>query len=340
MKAITLKELAEILNLAPSSVSKALNNSNEISYETKKRVNELAKSYGYAPNQMAKCLKTGNTKTIGLVIPNVKGDFFAMVLHSIEAHATKKNYSIVVHISDDCIKKEKKSLATFFKGMVEGVLISLAKETQHTGKACHLNELQNRGIPIVQFDRVNENCDCDKVSVDDFDGAYRATKHLIKTGCRRIAFLSPISQTSVGQYRRDGYIEALKSEQRIVHPPILIEMDQYIDFKDAINNAFKYNAIDGILAADELSAICAINTVQSMGLQIPNDVSIIGFTDGILAKCSIPSLTTISQHAKEVGKMAVEILINRIEKQKALRHEHKIIKTELNIRNSTRVLVN
>lgn len=339
MKATSLKELANILCLSPSTVSKALNNSDEISDKTKIRVRRIADAYEYEPNQMARNLKLGKSNSIGVVIPNVKDEFFGMVLHGIEAEATKKGYSVIIHISDDCAKKEKACLETFAKGNVDGVLISLAKENNYSRNSCYLDRFKNDKIPLVQFDRVDEDEKVDKVSVDDFDGAYNAIKHLIKTGCKSIAFISPISQTSVGEFRRQGYLQALKLEVAIEDTPILIEIDQYEDLKRAIKKAFKHNEIDGLLAADELSAICAINTVQSMGLRIPEDVSIIGFTDGMFAKCSIPSLTTISQHAKKVGEISVQTLISRIEKLWIGRPEHKIIKTELNLRNSTKTLI-
>ncbi|WP_420401839.1 LacI family DNA-binding transcriptional regulator [Flagellimonas sp.] len=336
MKPTTIKELAELLNLSPSSVSKAISDSHEISEQTKAKVKEMAKVCGYVPNQMARNLKLGKTKSIGVVIPNVRDEFFGMVLHGIEKEASKRKYNLVIHISNDQSKKEKAGLEALSKGTADGILISLARETQCNAKFQHLYQIIDNGIPVVQFDRIHEDLNCDKVSVDDFDGAYQATKHLLETGCERIAFLSPISETSVGKLRKEGYLQALALEQEMVSNPILINASKHEDCIAAVTNAFRSNQIDGILAADELSAICALNSVHSMGLQVPDDVAVVGFTNGLLAKCSIPSLTTVSQHASLLGQTAVATLINRIEgKKKGEEPIHKVIKTELLVRDTT-----
>lgn len=339
MKATTLKELAALLSLSPSTVSKSLSDSGEISKATKNRVKEMAEIYGYVPNQMAKNLKLGKTRSIGVVLPNLKDEFFGMVFHGIEKAARKRNYNVIAHISDDKTKKEKECLRKFHKGTVDGVLISLAKETQVKQKTKHLDDLVKWGVPMVQFDRVFEHLDCDKVIVDDFDGAYLATKYLLDTGCEQIAFLSPIAQTSVGELRKEGYVQALLLEGNLASKKLVVEVNNYEEFKEALTRAYNDERIDGILAADELSAICALNTIQSMGIKVPEEVSIIGFTNGILAKCCIPSLTTVSQHATKLGEIAIKTLIKRIERSIGGTTEHRVLKTKLNIRSSTKNLV-
>ena len=337
MKVTNLKELAQILDLSVSSVSKALKNRPDISLETRSRVKALAKEYGYVPNVLAQNLKSGKTRTIGVIIPNVLDEFFGMVLQGIEKQAAAKNYKIVICISDDKKIKEKDAIETLINGSVDGVLISIAKETQNQKNIEHLNRIVKHGTPIVQFDRVMTGLECDMISVDDFNAAFKATKHLMNTGCKRIAFITPISGTSVGGMRKEGYLQALNLKGGNLSKPIVIEIKNYTNFMQALRAALNKNKIDGILAADELSAIYAINTIQSLELMVPTDVSVIGFTNGMLAKCSNPTLTTVSQHAFKMGKKAVNQLIKRIEYPKReTDYIHSILKTDLTVRNSTK----
>ncbi|MEL7271384.1 MAG: LacI family DNA-binding transcriptional regulator [Bacteroidota bacterium] len=332
--------MATLLTLSPSTVSKALSDSTEISEPTKQRVKDLAKACGYVPNKMARNLKLGRTRSIGVVIPNVVDEFFGMVLQGIEKEASKNNYSVVICISDDKSRKEEMGLAALINGSVDGILISAAKESQRKQRFEYLrNIMLQYGIPVVQFDRVYDELDSDKVCIDDFDGAYIATKHLIETGCKRIAFLSPIFETSVGKKRKNGYLHALQLENGS-YIPILLNIKNYEGFEGLVGQAVQYHQIDGILAADELSGVYAMNIIHSLGLKVPNDVSVIGFTNGKMAQCANPPLTTVSQRASDIGKFAIGTLINRIEDDSGELPKEKVLKTKLLIRKSTKSSVN
>ncbi|SNZ00437.1 LacI family DNA-binding transcriptional regulator [Flagellimonas pacifica] len=334
----TLKELASILDLAPSTISKSLNNSPEISDCTKLKVKEAAKEFGYIPNNAARSLKLKRTKCIGVIIPNVTDAFFGKVLHGIEEEARKHNYTIMVSFSNNSHRLENNHLQNFMNFCVDGVLISFSTETQRQKNYKHLNNLESSQMPLVMFDRVLENSVFSSVTIDDLEGAYNATTHLIKTGCKKIAFVSPIAETSVGKNRKHGYLDALQSHG-YSSQPICIEFNSYDDFKPMLKEAMKSNDIDAFIAADELSAICTLNTVQQWGYQVPNQISIVGFTNGVMGQCSNPPLTMVSQNAEKMGKETVKSFIKAMEKPNLVRIQHKVIKTELVLRDSTRPLL-
>lgn len=335
-KATSLKELAKLLSISPSTVSKALNDSPEISMPTKKRVKQAAQVYGYMPNQIAKNLKTGQTKTLGVVIPNVLGEFFGMVLQAIEKEACKNGYRLLVCLSGDSTKKEEASLTTLMNGCVDGIMISLAKETQRKKRTQYLNKLVQRGIPLVQFDRVDNSLHSSKVFVNNLDGAYMATKYLLDTGCERIAFLSPIADTSVGQLRKQGYLKAIKQESALKDSAVIAEIANYKHFNFVIDQLLKDEKIDAILAADEFCAVYAMNVIQSLGLKIPKDVSVIGFTDGKMAQCAHPPLTTVSQQASSMGRIAFLTLLRQIDYPDIETASAQMIRPKLIVRESTK----
>ncbi len=335
---ITLKELATILNLSPSTISKSLNDSPEISFETKRKVRKLAKNHGYIPNYNARSLKLRRSKNIGVVIPNILDEFFAMVLQGIENEANKQGYNVMICISDDLTKKEEGGLNAFISGRVDGILISLASQTQFSGSYGHLKKRLGARVPIVLFDRISKELDCDKVSVDDFKAACMATEYLIQTGCKNIAFLSTISKTSVGKQREEGYRSILRLGGQELFKPQIIRIPDYDSFEATLKKHLREYPVDAILAADERSAVCAMNMVQRHGYSIPDDISFIGFTDGSMGRYSNPPLTSVSQHAEDMGKMAVRTLIDRLEEYNTGKATHQLVRTELVIRESTRPL--
>ncbi len=333
-KETTLKDIANMLNVSISTVSKSLNDSDEISPKTVKRIKEYAASVNYVPNDIARSLKTRKTRRIGVIVPNILDDFFGKVIHAIELEANKQDYKLVVCLSIENIKREEESILDLLKGTVDGLILSLSKQTQDLKKFSHLKEIEERQFPLVMFDRICKEVSCDKVTINDFEAGYNATSHLINTKCSNIAFLSTISQTSVSESRKKGYCKALKDNN--FNNLQIINIPNYEDFESILSNNLDKNKIDGILAADQFSAVCAMNIIQKRGLNVPVDISVIGFTDSLLAKHTLPSLTTVSQNAEEMGKLAIKTLIDRIESEEDYGLNHQVIKTELIIRNSTR----
>ena len=206
---ITLKDLAQKLEVSISTVSKALNDSSEISQTTIDRVKALAKYYNYQPNKVALSLKNSRTKTIGVIIPSILNPFFARVLYGIEKEANLKGYQIITCMSNESLEKERSSMQLLANGSVDGFILAVSEETQLSNEISHLKQFSDKKIPIVMFDRVTKEISCDKIMIDDFNAAYEATKFLINKGRKHIALISTISKLNVGQSRVKGYYEAI-----------------------------------------------------------------------------------------------------------------------------------
>jgi len=331
-KKCTLKDLAKILNLAVSTVSKAINNSPEISKLTKIKVQNTALLYNYTPNKSAQNLKSKRTKTIGVIVPDLLSHFFAMAIHGIETEANSKGYKIIICLSNESREKESESIKTLINGSVDGLIISLSKETQITGDYRHFDEALKYIFPIVLFDRTFERMICDKISINDQLAAKEATEHLLKTGCQNIIFLSTIYGTSVGEKRKMGYLDGIKDTG--IQSSIL-NIENYNSFEKMLLQQLQNIKVDGIVAADELSAISTIKYALKNSFKIPENISVIGFTNGVLAENYAPSLTVVDQQATEQGTIAANTLIKRLERKIPIEPVHHILKTSIIQRQST-----
>ena len=334
----TLKQIAKELDVSVSTVSKALNDSPEISEQTKTRIKEYAKLKNYKPNVIGLNLKNRKTKTIGVIIPNILDSFFAKVFSGIEKVADAKGYNVIMCISNESLEKEVRIIDMLSNGTIDGFILSISEEAQKLKEYNHLKDVINEGTPIVMFDRIVDEVACDKVIVDDFDSALNATQHLINTGCKNIALFSSVDNLSVGKLRAEGYLQALKNNNIIINPNLIIRTDSESDLKNKIETVFDINKIDGIFAVVENDSVAALRISQKKGYKVPEEVSIIGFADGILASRRLsPSLSTLSQYGVEIGEAAAKLMIDRLEsKEENLPYETVIIKTELRERESTR----
>ncbi len=334
----TLKQIAKELNVSVSTVSKALNDSPEISEQTKIRIKEYAKLKNYKPNVIGLNLKNRKTKTIGVIIPNILNSFFAKVFSGIEKVADEKGYNVITCISNESLEKEINTLEMLSNGTIDGFILSVSEEAQKQQEYNHFKDIINEGTPIVMFDRIADEVECDKVIVDDFDSALNATQHLINIGCKNIALLSSVDNLSVGKLRAEGYLKALQNNNLPINENLILRTDSEEDLKNKIETVFDTNAIDGIFALDENDSVLALRIGVKRGFNIPEELSIIGFADGILASRRLsPSLSTVSQHGPEIGEAAARLLIERLEtKEENFPYKTTIIKTELRERESTR----
>jgi LacI family transcriptional regulator len=283
----TLKQIAKELNVSVSTVSKALNDSPEISDLTKVKIKEYAKLKNYKPNVIGLNLKNRKTKTIGVIIPNILNSFYAKVFSGIEKVADKQGYNVITCISNESIVKEVNTLEMLSNGTIDGFILSVSEEAQKLEDYSHFSTIINEGTPIVMFDRIADGIDCDKVIVDDFDSGLNVTQRLIKLGCKNIALISSIENLSVGKLRTEGYLRVAVTK----------------------------------------------------GYKVPEDISIVGFADGILASRRLsPSLSTVSQHGVEIGEVAAKLLIDRLENEDEIEppYETVVIKTKLKERESSR----
>lgn len=322
---ITLKQIARELDVSISTVSKALSNSKEISEDTTQKIQAFAKLYNYRPNNIALSLKNRKTKTIGILIPEIVHHFFSTVIRGIERVANRRGYNVIVGLSNESFTKEIINMELLANGSIDGFILSISKETLLKQDYHHFNATINQGIPIVMFDRVVNEVDCDKVIVDDYKGAVKAVEMLIENDCRNIALITTMDYVSVGKLRTQGYIEALENHKIIADSNLILKIDDSLDVENnldvlerEIEHFFKSNdKIDGIFAVNELYAVSAMKVARKLGLKIPDDIQVIGFTDGVLSKHATPSLTTVSQHGQKIGEQAANLLIDRLEAEDA-----------------------
>lgn len=338
---ITLKDIAAHFKVSISTVSKALNDSHEISGATKKKITAYAKKHHYRPNLNAVNLRKEQTATIGVIIPNILNYFFAQVFSGIENVANKKGYNIISCISNESVDKEIAITKMLKDGLVSGLLVSLSEETEKLKKIDHFKTFNDIGVPIVMFDRVTEAIDCDKIVIDDMMGAYNATSHFIKSGCKRIAVASILDYLEIGRLRIAGYKKCLRDNNIEIDERLIIRNFDKSFFDTEIKSMLSNQKVDAILGLEEFTAVTAMTIAKSMGFRIPQDISIIGFTNGMLPKYVTPTITSISQHGKFIGEKATEMLIDRIEEDSDILQpfQTQTIKTSMILRDSTKSLV-
>ena len=332
-KKVTLKQLAEELNLSISTVSKSLKNDPEISQKTINRVHELAHFYNYKPNALAVSLKSSRTKTIGVILPEILNHFFAKALYGIEREASNHGYKILTCITNESYDKEVEYVEMLNYSSVDGFIVALSEETQVLNKFDHYAVLKRDKVPMVMFDRVIDEIDCDKVIVDDENASKNAVQYLIDSGCSKIGLITTIGDLSVAKLRIQGAKAAVADKDVELHE---FKLKGASRAEEEILAFLKSTDLDAVLGLDETSAAVTINSCHRLGYKIPKDISVIGFTDGLLSKHSFPKLSTVSQHAEDLGERAVQVLINNIENDdEKYVPKTQIVKTSLILRDST-----
>ena len=336
---ITLKQIAKELDVSISTVSKSLRNSPEIGDETRLKVQAFAKFYNYKPNNIALSLKNRKTKTIGIIIPEIVHHFFSTVINGIEQVANENGYSVIICLSDDSFDKEVLNMEMLANGSIDGFIMSLSKETQFKGDFHHITEVINQGMPVVMFDRVTNDILCDKVIIDDQSAAYEAVQSLIDKGRKKIALVTTVDYVSVGKLRTDGYTKALLDNGIPFNENLIIKIEDIDTCEITIGKLLEDKAIDAVFAVNELFAVTIIKTANKIGLNVPKDLAVIAFTDGIISKYSTPSITTVSQNGIKMGNKAAKMLIDRLESKEDEEDENyktEVIETHLIERESTK----
>jgi LacI family transcriptional regulator len=306
-KNITIKELSKILEVSISTVSKALNDSYEISDSTKERIKAAAKTYNYKPNKLAVNLKSGKTNTIGVVLPSIKNFFMSRVLRGIDSVIAKSNYNIIISITNESFDKEVQSVQTLSNGLVDAIIIAVSEETQIKKEFSHLSNLVG-DIPLLMVDRIVNSINCDKVLVDDYNAVFNAVNELIFEGKKSIALVSSINNLNVGKLRTKGYLAATQNKQE----PMVIEgQEGYIESE--LSKLIESNKIDAIMALDQESCLAAFRIGKVKKVLNNNEVSIIGYASRVISEHLTPKLTTIDQHGKKVGITSARLLLKRLD---------------------------
>ena len=335
---VTLKQIAKELDVSISTVSKSLRNSPEIGEETRLKVQAFAKFYHYKPNNIALSLKNRKTKTIGIIIPEIVHHFFSTVINGIEQVANEKGYSVVICLSDDSFDKEVLNMELLANGSIDGFIMSLSKETQFKADFHHITEVINQGMPVVMFDRITNEVLCDKVIIDDKLAAYEAVQSLIDKGRKKIALVTTVDYVSVGKLRTDGYIKALLDNGLPFDEHLIIKIEDIDTCEIIISKLLEEEAIDAVFAVNEIFAVTCIKTANKIGLNVPKDLAVIAFTDGMISKYSTPTITTVSQSGVKMGNRAAKIIIDRLESEEESEEENyitEVVETFLVEREST-----
>ncbi len=330
----TIKDIAKELGISPSTVSRALKNHPDISEKTRNLVFETAKRLNYRPNPIARSLKMQQNRTIGVIVPQIVHYFFSSIISGIEDLAYQKGYSVVLLQSNEFYEREKASANFLLNNGVSGVLVSRTKETTDF---THFQELIDFGIPIVFFDRFCPSLKTDKVIINDEYAAYIATEHLIKTGCRRIVHFRGPQKLQISTRRETGYLEAFREYKLPIDRNLIIECDSFEKAKKITKELIEQNFdFDGIFAVNDESAAGAIMALKAANVKIPDEVSVVGYSNDLISKIIEPQLTTIDQRGYDMGQMATKLLLERIETEKELRPRTEVIPTRLILRNSTK----
>ena len=338
MQKVNLKELARQLNLSFATVSKALHDSHEISSKTKHIVLEAAARLNYTPNPYASSLRRKKSKTIAVIIPEVADSFFSLAINGIQSVAELKGYHVLIYLSHEKFEIEQSIVAACGSGRVDGVLISISKETCTND---HLTSLQSENIPIIFFDREFENFNTAMVLTNDFECGKISAEHLIETHCKKPVFLSASTSLPMCTKRSEGFLEGLKKTAAttgVAEPVILCNGSDEENYQKIIQLITGPDVPDGIVASVEKLGMQVYLACQQTGIKIPGQIKVIAFSTNDTAPILNPSLTTITQPAFNIGKAAAEILFKAIDKPNySYTNERLVVPSQLVKRDSTRL---
>ncbi|GGE56933.1 LacI family transcriptional regulator [Pedobacter psychrotolerans] len=322
-KKTTIYDIAKALNITVSTVSRALSGFPAISEATRKAVVEMAEKLNYSPNRLASALKSGKTHIIGVIVPSVQAHFFASIIHCIEDGLKDSGYRVIIYQSNESVENEINGVKTLLEAQVDGIMASLSLETQDVS---HFQEIIKQNKPLILFDRVNEELAVPTITLDDFKAGYMATQHLIDQGYRNIAFITTIHQIKIFNDRLKGYKAALQDN----HLPVL---EEYIHFgglsiKDGRFGAGKLmrlqNKPDAIVAGDDFTALGVIKKLKEIN-QMPPDVGVIGFANEAFSAYITPNLSTIDQHASQMGKECAKMFLKMISQENPYHNTEHIV---------------
>lgn len=308
---ITIHDIAKILNIDSSTVSRALNNSPRVTEKTKNKIIAKANELGYQRNDLASNLRKNKTNTLGVIVPRISRHFFSSAIAGIEETAYKLGYNVIICQSLEQLEREQNNINTLLSNRVDGVLASISMETKNYE---HFEGLRQRKIPFVFFDRHCNLPSTSSVLLDDFQAGFDATEHLLLKGCKTIAHFSGPLHLEIYKNRFKGYRAALL-KHHIDFEETLIFTSRLME-QDGIDNVHKMMAlpydVDGVFSANDVAAISAMQELKRNGIRIPEDIAVVGFSNEAISAVMEPSLTTINQSGFEIGKRATELLISQI----------------------------
>jgi len=309
-RSATIKDIAQALKVSISTVSRALRGQPDIHPDTKKAVLALAEEMDYCPNKAALNLVGRHSQTIGVLLPNLDY-FFATAVKGIDEEALKHGYTVMVCQSNESYERELINTRRLHESRVDGLIVSVSSETRNTA---HLQRLSTRGTPIVFFDRDTADTSAPRVLLNNRHGGFLATDHLLRQGCRRIAFLGGPPSLSISNQRFDGYRAALEQHGHHPDPDLIVHgsFSKEQGYLSTLELLSKGPAPDGIFAVSDRIAIGAMLAIREKGLTMPHDIALIGFNNEPLTDLLVPSISSIDQPAFRMGRAAAELLISRL----------------------------
>lgn len=331
----TIHDIARKLNITASTVSRALKDHPRISAETKKAVQKAAQKLNYQPNNIAAALRNGKSNIIGIIVPTADRTFFSSVVRGIEEIANTAKYNVMICQTYDNYDKEVSTVEALLNARVDGIIVSHGKETQNFD---HFLKVKERGIPIILFDRSNDELEVSNVVIDDFLGAYKATEHLIQQGCKRIAHFTNARKISIFKERLRGYREALLDNGLKFDESLVVDSNlQLEDGRNSMEQLLKRKDIpDGVFSSSAYGILGAMQVLKEKGFKVPEDVALVGFSNEPFTSFTEPPLSTIDQHPMRMGNAAAEIFLEEVAvKDKKFIPQKIVLKPELIIRQSS-----
>ncbi|HWA34244.1 MAG TPA: LacI family DNA-binding transcriptional regulator [Cyclobacteriaceae bacterium] len=331
--AATIRDIALILGISKSTVSRALNDHYDVNPETAKKVRELAIQIDYHPNLLAQHLKQQRTNTIGVVIPDTVNRFFAKAIGGIQQVANQAGYNVIICQSNETVSLERNNVKTLMASKVDGLLISVSRETDRHD---HLQYAIDKEMPIVLFDRIIEELQASQVYSDNYEISFQGTEHLIAQGCKRIAFIAGPRHLYNSRNRLNGYLAALKKHNINISESLIVDSNYGTsDTEEYMRHLLNLRQKpDGIFAINDMAAMEVIHILKKRGLNVPKDVAVLGFNNETICRLVEPSLSSIDHPAFDMGAAAAEILLRQISKNEIFQ-EKRLIKSRLVVREST-----
>ena len=333
-KATTIYDIAEALNLSPATVSRGLKDHPAIRKDTRKRILDKAKEMGYQHNSFASNLRRNRTNTIGVIVPRLNSYFMSTVIAGMERVANKSGYNLIISQSMESIDKEIANVKTMYNSRVDGLMVSLAYDTQDID---HFEMLLGKGIPLIFFDRIFEHPNCTNIVIDNYKAGYEVTKHLIEQGCKRIVHITASQKRNVYADRMRGYKHAL-SDYSIPFDDSLIFINNLSDQAgiEVSRAILEMKTLpDGIFSSNDACAVSCIRELKQAGIKIPEQIAIAGFNNDPLSKVVKPNLTTVEYPGEEMGEMAASTLIRRLDHLEGANLNSIVLRHELVIRESS-----
>lgn len=334
-KEVTIYDLANRLNISVATVSRALKDDSVVSKKTKKRIADLAEEMGYRSNHFARNLRQQQTNTIGVIVHELNSNFITSVLAGIEKVTTEAGYDIIITHSSESSTKEAANAKNLFHKRVDGLIASLAFDTTDLN---HFKPFVDKGVPVMFFDRVEQDGNNTVVVIDNYKAGYQATEHLIEQGCKRIVHVTSSLKRNVYSQRYKGYQDALFDNGIALDESLVMVND--LSEKAGIDSAMEILKMkplpDGAFITNDFVAAVCMRTLKENGIVIPNDIAIVGFNNDAIGKLIEPALTTINYPGKDIGEIAARNLINHLKGISNIHHTNTIIvRSDLIIRKSS-----